>query len=135
MPPKDAIHKGIERATIVKLSEEELEFLTNMTDPAEGVRLLLHPGLKLVVVTHGKAGCTFVTPDAHGRVPGFKVQPVDTTGAGDAFVAGLLAGLLERRWPPDPRAAHRDVPVRQRRRSPGDDQTGRHSRHCRPAPR
>jgi len=99
---KEAIHQGIERATIVKLSEEELHFLTNLTDPAEGVRLLLHPGLKLVVVTHGKAGCTFVTPDAHGMVPGFKVQPVDTTGAGDAFVAGLLAGILEEGGPLTP---------------------------------
>jgi fructokinase len=30
-----------------------------------------------------------------GRVPGFRVNPVDTTGVGDAFIAGLLAGLLE----------------------------------------
>ena len=44
---KAAIHQGIERATVVKLSEDELEFLTGMTDPAEGVRLLLHPGLRL----------------------------------------------------------------------------------------
>jgi len=91
----EAIRDGIERATIVKLSEEELEFLTGKTDPVEGVRQLHHTGLKLVVVTHGKAGCTFVTDDTHGLVPGFTVKPVDTTGAGDAFVAGLLAGLLE----------------------------------------
>jgi fructokinase len=39
-------------------------------------------------------------------VPGFKVQPVDTTGAGDAFVAGLLAGLLENDDPPTPARLH-----------------------------
>jgi len=92
---REAIREGIERASIVKLSEEELEFLTGTTDPVAGVAALRHAGTALIVVTHGGKGCTFVTAEAHGRVPGFKVQPVDTTGAGDAFVAGLLAGLLE----------------------------------------
>jgi len=47
------------------------------------------------VVTQGRAGCTYFTAEADGHVPGFAVQPVDTTGAGDGFVAGMLAGLLE----------------------------------------
>jgi len=92
---REAIRDGIDRATVVKLSEEELDFLTGTTDPAEGARTLRHVGLTLLIVTHGSKGCTFVTPEATGRVPGFKVDPVDTTGAGDAFVAGLLTGLLD----------------------------------------
>ena len=48
-----------------------------------------------MVVTHGRHGCTFVTPETDGKVPSFSVVPVDTTGAGDAFMAGLLTGLLE----------------------------------------
>ncbi|HSK40012.1 MAG TPA: PfkB family carbohydrate kinase, partial [Arenibaculum sp.] len=92
---REAIRDAIGRASIVKLSEDELEFLTGTTDPVEGVRSLNHVGLALVVVTHGKAGCSFLTPEVQGRAPSFGVTPVDTTGAGDAFMAGLLAGLLE----------------------------------------
>jgi fructokinase len=92
---KDAIREGIERATIVKLSDDELEFLTGSRDPAATARTLFHPGLSLMVVTHGKYGCTFITPEIDGRVHSFSVVPVDTTGAGDAFMAGLLTGLLE----------------------------------------
>lgn len=48
-----------------------------------------------VVVTRGKRGCALVTDEIYLEVPGFKVPAVDTTGAGDAFVAGLLVGLLD----------------------------------------
>jgi fructokinase len=47
-------------------------------------------------VTHGAKGCTCLTRTGHVRVSGFSVRPVDTTGAGDAFVAGFLSGLLTR---------------------------------------
>jgi hypothetical protein len=49
----------------------------------------------MLVVTRGPAGCMYFTPDSSGVVPGFRVSPVDTTGAGDGYVAGLLAGLLD----------------------------------------
>jgi fructokinase len=92
---REAITEGIERATIVKLSDDELEFLTGSRDPATSARRLFHPGLSLMVVTHGRYGCTFVTSETVGKAPSFSVVPVDTTGAGDAFMAGLLTGLLE----------------------------------------
>ncbi|WP_207460486.1 carbohydrate kinase [Azospirillum sp. SYSU D00513] len=89
------IRQGIAAADIVKLSDEELSFLTGTADPAEGGRSLWHDGLRLLAVTHGRDGCTFVTRDACEHVPGMAVATVDTTGAGDAFVAALLAGILE----------------------------------------
>ncbi|EWY40293.1 fructokinase [Skermanella stibiiresistens SB22] len=92
---REAIREGIDRATIVKLSDDEMDFLTGSKDPVAGARSLLHTGLTLMVVTHGRYGCTFVTRDTDGKVPSFTVDPVDTTGAGDAFMAGLLTGLLE----------------------------------------
>ncbi|UEM05568.1 PfkB family carbohydrate kinase [Skermanella rosea] len=92
---REAIREGIERATIVKLSDDELDFLTGATDPVEGARGLMHAGTALMVVTHGRHGCTFVTREVAGKASSFKVDPVDTTGAGDAFMAGLLTGLLE----------------------------------------
>lgn len=86
---------GLERANIVKLSAEELQFLTGSDDLSRGVSQLWHDRLKLVVVTLGGRGSFFATADTQGRVSSFKVPTVDTTGAGDGFMAGLLAAALE----------------------------------------
>jgi len=83
---------GMGYAHVVKVSDEELYFLTGGSDPAA----LWHEGMQLIVVTHGAQGATAYTRNDVISVPGFRVIPVDTTGAGDAFVAGLLVGLLER---------------------------------------
>ena len=91
-------------ANVIKVSEEELAFLTrkNLRDfaalpgLAAAAHELWHPGLRLLVITRGKAGCWYVTSSFAGKVPGFSVEVVDTTGAGDAFVAGLLKSLLDR---------------------------------------
>lgn len=88
------IGEAIRTASIVKLSDEELDFIAGSGDPATAGRSLWHPGLRLLVVTHGRGGCTFVTADACERLPGLTVPTVDTTGAGDAFMAALLAGIL-----------------------------------------
>ncbi len=97
-PSAEAAREGIllgwREADLVKLSEDELVFLTGSPNPA-AVRQLWHERLRLVVVTRGAAGCTYITSEGSGTVPGFSVPVVDTTGAGDGFVAGLLVGLLE----------------------------------------
>jgi fructokinase len=85
---------GLEQADIVKISEEEVHFLTGIDDPIEGARALWHENLSLMTVTRGAQGCFWLSKDAHGAVPSFEVEAVDTTGAGDAFMAGLLAGLI-----------------------------------------
>jgi fructokinase len=82
---------GLEYATVVKVSEEEVEFLTGSRE----VSSLWRDSIQLIAVTQGVDGATIYTRDSHQHVPGFKVQAVDTTGAGDGFVAGLLVGLLE----------------------------------------
>ncbi len=86
---------GWAHADIAKVSEEELVFLTGEADTGRAVRRLWHDRLKLLTVTRGAAGSAYYLADAHGDVPGFRVNPVDTTGAGDGFLAGLLAGLLD----------------------------------------
>jgi len=86
---------GLSQADIAKLSEEELVFLTGNDDPIGAARSLWTPRLQLMAVTCGGAGCHWLTRDAHGKVPSFPVAAVDATGAGDAFMAGLIAGLLE----------------------------------------
>ena len=52
-------------------------------------------GDRVVVVKHGAEGATVHTPEASFTHPGFDVEPIDTTGAGDAFAAGFVAVLLE----------------------------------------
>ena len=93
---RDRILEGLTQANIVKLSREELDFLTGeRDDPLSGAARIWHDAASLLVVTDGAAGCSWFTRDATGHLPGFPVTPRDTTGAGDAFVAGLLSGLLD----------------------------------------
>jgi fructokinase len=86
---------GLRFANLVKVNEEELEFLTGEPEMARAARQLWHEDMRLLVVTRGGEGCAYFTPDAEGAAPAFRVDVVDTTGAGDGFVAGLLSGLLD----------------------------------------
>jgi fructokinase len=88
---------GLAEAEIVKIGAEELAFLTGDEDPIAAARTLWHPRIKLMAITHGAEGSLWLTPDRQDVVPGFAVDAVDTTGAGDAFMAGFIAGLLAER--------------------------------------
>ncbi|WVZ17726.1 hypothetical protein V8G54_010708 [Vigna mungo] len=98
-PSEDSARDGIlsiwETADIIKVSEEEISFLTKGEDPYDDVVVhkLFHENLKLLLVTEGAEGCRYYTKEFSGRVKGLKVDVVDTTGAGDAFVAGMLSQL------------------------------------------
>jgi len=83
---------------VVKLSEEELAFLTGSTDLRAGSKELLdsYPNIGLVAVTRGSEGCYFKSARAEGCECAFRVEVVETTGAGDGFVAGMLSCLLAR---------------------------------------
>ncbi|XP_021911707.1 probable fructokinase-7 [Carica papaya] len=79
-----------------QISEEEITFLTGGDDPYDDsvvLNKLFHPNLKLLVVTEGSSGCRYYTKEFKGRVGGVKVKSIDTTGAGDAFVSGILSSL------------------------------------------
>ncbi|MFN8483328.1 MAG: PfkB family carbohydrate kinase [Anaerolineae bacterium] len=99
-PSADAARAGILRlwplAHIIKAGDEELHFLTGEADYHKAAERLWHPELKILLVTHGREGSTYITPTFSGSVPGFPVPSVDTTGAGDGFMAAALKGLLER---------------------------------------
>ncbi|MDF2719917.1 MAG: kdgK, partial [Paenibacillus sp.] len=82
-------------ADLVKVSEDEIGFLYGGVGIEEGARLMLGLGPRCVVVTLGAAGCRVFTQTGDVTVPGVPVEPVDTTGAGDGFVGGLLWKLAE----------------------------------------
>ncbi len=86
---------GWRAADLVKASEEDVAFLSGGCDDLDvAVERLWHPGLRLLVVTLGRDGCRYFTPEFRGDVTGFAVSAIDTTGAGDGFMAGLLSGLM-----------------------------------------
>ncbi|KAK6926315.1 Carbohydrate kinase PfkB [Dillenia turbinata] len=99
-PSEEAARKGVmsiwDQADIIKISEDEIRFLTGGDDPYDDnvvLTKLFHPKLKLLVVTEGAEGCRYYTQKFKGRVGGVEVKAVDTTGAGDAFVGGMLYGF------------------------------------------
>ncbi|WP_300342173.1 sugar kinase [Nesterenkonia sp.] len=77
------------RADVVVASADELELVA--AEPEE----LLEAGVAEVVIKRGAEGASAVTPEGEVSVPSRKVQVVDTIGAGDAFSAGYLSGVLD----------------------------------------
>jgi ribokinase len=73
----------------------ELEQLTGEKDPRKGAEVILEMGVKIVVVKLGAKGCYITDGEEKVTVESFPVKVVDTTGAGDAFNAGFLYGLLD----------------------------------------
>lgn len=86
---------SLHQADVVKISDNEVEFLWNCT-PEEGAdKLLKEFGVSLAMVTLGPDGCLLKTQNASFRAACPKVHPVDTTGAGDIFGGSAVARLLE----------------------------------------
>ncbi|XP_057781566.1 fructokinase-2-like [Salvia miltiorrhiza] len=91
---KEQIMSIWNKADLIKVSDNELEFLTGkITD--ESAMSLWHPNLKLLLVTLGEKGCKYYAKNFKGCVPGYSVKAVDTTGAGDSFVGALLSKIVD----------------------------------------
>lgn len=82
----------LDYVTVLKVSEEELQFITERSTTSDGIDELFrrHVNLRLIAVTKGSAGCQLALRERHFDVSGFPTTPIDTTGAGDGFTAGLL---------------------------------------------
>lgn len=90
---KEIVFSMLPFADILKVSDDEVKFLTGCNNIEEGLKRLAEFGIKLVLVTLGKDGVLFNFSGTVDKVSGFSTQVVDTTGAGDAFVAGMLYSL------------------------------------------
>ncbi|MFT4793556.1 MAG: fructokinase [Paracoccaceae bacterium] len=83
-------------ADLIKVSAEDLGLLWPGADPADIAQRWRSGGAALVIITHGGDGAEAFGAFGHVRVPGRRVQVVDTVGAGDSFMAALIAGLAAR---------------------------------------
>ena len=87
---------GLKQADVVKISDEEVQFLFGMGVQEGAACILKNYGVKLVFVTCGADGCWFQNAVAKGHVPSLSgIQVVDTTGAGDIFGGSAVWKLLQ----------------------------------------
>ncbi|NOK04919.1 MULTISPECIES: carbohydrate kinase [Myxococcus] len=93
---KGLLARMLPLCTVVKLSEEEIGFVTGTEVPHEALTRLAAMGVPLPVVTLGERGALLLWKGERIHVAAPQTHVVDTTGAGDGFVAGLLQGLV--RW-------------------------------------
>jgi fructokinase len=80
----------IEKSDLCKFSLEEAQLLSGKEDVKEACALLHQLGTKIITVTLGAEGTYLSTPSIQKIIPSIKVKPLDTTGAGDAFIGCLL---------------------------------------------
>jgi sugar/nucleoside kinase (ribokinase family) len=75
------------------MNQDEARMLSGSADPDQAARRMRTLGASDVVVKLGPEGCAVFTTEGAERFPGFEVDVVDTTGAGDCFAGGFLAAL------------------------------------------
>ncbi len=98
---KEQMLWSLHQADVVKISDNEVEFLWNCTPEAGAEKLLTEFGVGLAMVTLGPDGCLLKTKNASFRAACPKVHPIDTTGAGDIFGGSAVSRLLELEKPID----------------------------------
>ncbi len=85
----------VERADIVFAGDDEARIVVDDGTPIELAKRLHDLGPATAVIKLGAEGCVALIDGDEFASPAFRVNPVDTVGAGDAFVAGFLTGVLE----------------------------------------
>lgn len=97
----DMLAPAMEHVDYLFPNEDQAVALTGISDPLDAARALLDRGVGCVAMTRGADGSAIVSPDGTELVPAFETDVVDTTGCGDAFVAGFIRGLSLGRSPRD----------------------------------
>lgn len=89
-----AIREFLPLADLVKLSDNEIEFVTGCADEREAAQTLLTGGCKMVLITKGPDGAAVYTAQTEAQAAARPAQVADTTGAGDCFAGSFLYQLL-----------------------------------------
>jgi len=90
----DIIEQSLPYTDIFLPSLDEAKMISKKESLSDVAKFFLSYGIKIVGLKMGKKGCYIRTEKDEIRIPAFKVKAVDTTGAGDAFVAGFLTGMI-----------------------------------------
>jgi fructokinase len=91
-----AFEELVHLSTVVKLSDEDAEWLYPKKALEETATHILGLGADLAVITKGSSGSLLATPAASLSIPAVKTPVVDTIGAGDSYMSALILGLLTR---------------------------------------
>ncbi|MBQ8567690.1 MAG: carbohydrate kinase [Oscillospiraceae bacterium] len=81
---------------ILKVSEEELQLITDCGTMLPAIAKLLGMGIKIICITQGAKGCIIAAKGIIERYPTYNAKTVDTLGSGDSFFGGFLYKLLEK---------------------------------------
>ena len=93
---KKYIKEYLNYVDILKISDDELEFITSIKDENKAINYLFSCGIKLILLTKGNKGAKLYLKNKKTYDhSGFKVNSIDTTGAGDSFFGGFLSCLLK----------------------------------------
>ncbi len=82
--------------SLLILGEPEACAIADTNSISDAVHFLVDHGVKVVGLKLGKDGCQLITREKQVHIPGFQVKVIDTTGAGDAFSAGMIYGLSQK---------------------------------------
>lgn len=91
---KQTVWEYIPYAHILKLSEDELSFLSGCDDEEMALKKFFIGSVSLILLTRGDKGATLFTHDKRIDCEGIPVQVIDTTGAGDSFIGSFLSRVL-----------------------------------------
>lgn len=95
---RKAILEFLPKSNILKISDEELEFITGIKDEEEALKSLFKGKVELVIYTKGIIGAEFITKDRKIFEKAFNVKAQDTTGAGDSFIGSLLYSIAKEEY-------------------------------------
>lgn len=90
---KNEVLSFMKYADILKIADDELEFITGFTTIEDAKEMLFSNNVKVILYTKGKEGAELLTPNVHYFANKLQVNAKDTTGAGDAFIGSFLYSL------------------------------------------
>jgi fructokinase len=92
---RKVINSYINYADIIKISDEELFFITGKHEIKDALPILFRGYVKVIVYTKGKDGASIFTKHQSYHHNGYQIEAVDTTGSGDSFIGSFIYQLLD----------------------------------------
>ncbi len=90
-----AMRSVLRYVDVIKVSELELQIITDSGNLLPSIAKLLNEGVKIVCITQGAKGCIIATRKGIERFPTFDVETIDTLGAGDSFFGAFLSQIIK----------------------------------------